>query len=77
LRPARFARLQSASATRSGKITAARLSEVSAGPTSELLIPLVIIAFVGTLAWEFQVTLPLKRGVSRFGHPAAPGSVVA
>jgi MFS family permease len=27
--------------------------------TPELLIPLVMIAIVGTLAWEFQVTLPL------------------
>src|ERR1700722_1736564 len=27
--------------------------------TPELLIPLVMIAVVGTLAWEFQVTLPL------------------
>jgi MFS family permease len=27
--------------------------------TPELLIPLVMIAVIGTLAWEFQVTLPL------------------
>ena len=29
--------------------------------TPELLIPLVMIAVIGTLAWEFQVTLPLIR----------------
>src|SRR5919109_928906 len=29
--------------------------------TPELLIPLVMIAVIGTLAWEFQVTLPLME----------------
>jgi len=28
----------------------------------EILIPLIMIAIVGTLAWEFQVTLPLVAG---------------
>ena len=34
--------------------------------TPELLIPLVMIAVIGTLAWEFQVSLPLMA--ARFGR---------
>ena len=44
--------------------------------TPELLIPLVMIAVVGTLAWEFQVTLPLMA--SRvFGRGAAGYGLMA
>jgi MFS family permease len=45
--------------------------------TPELLIPLVMIAVVGTLAWEFQVTLPLMasqafhRGAAAYGVMAS------
>jgi MFS family permease len=45
--------------------------------TPELLIPLVMIAVVGTLAWEFQVTLPLMaseafhRGAVAYGLMAS------
>ncbi len=45
--------------------------------TPELLIPLVMIAVVGTLAWEFQVTLPLMaseafhRGAAAYGMMAS------
>ena len=47
------------------------------GRTPELLIPLVMIAVVGTLAWEFQVTLPLMaskafhRGAAAYGVMAS------
>jgi len=41
--------------------------------TPELLIPLVIIAVVGTLAWEFQVTLPLMASKVFHGGAAAYG----
>jgi MFS family permease len=43
----------------------------------ELLIPLVMIAVIGTLAWEFQVTLPLMasqvfhRGAAVYGVMAS------
>jgi MFS family permease len=44
--------------------------------TPELLIPLLMIALVGTLAWEFQVTLPLMA--SRvFGGGAGAYGVMA
>ena len=43
--------------------------------TPALLIPLVMIAVVGTLAWEFQVSLPLMAGV--FGGGAAAYGVMA
>ena len=44
--------------------------------TPELLVPLLMIAVVGTLAWEFQVTLPLIA--SRvFGGDAATYGVMA
>jgi MFS family permease len=41
--------------------------------TPELLIPLVMIAVVGTLAWEFQVTLPLMASQVFHGGTAAYG----
>ena len=41
--------------------------------TPELLIPLIMIAVVGTLAWEFQVTLPLMASKVFHGGPAAYG----
>jgi MFS family permease len=44
--------------------------------TPELLIPLVMIAVVGTLAWEFQVTLPLMAS-SAFHRGAAAYGVMA
>ena len=44
--------------------------------TPELLIPLVMIAVVGTLAWEFQVTLPLMAS-KVFGGGAAAYGVMA
>ncbi len=44
--------------------------------TPELLIPLVMIAVVGTLAWEFQVTLPLMAS-SVFHRGAAAYGVMA
>jgi len=44
--------------------------------TPELLIPLLMIAVVGTLAWEFQVTLPLMAS-KVFGGGAASYGVMA
>src|SRR5580692_10170062 len=44
--------------------------------TPELLIPLIMIAVVGTLAWEFQVTLPLMAS-QVFHHGAAAYGVMA
>jgi len=41
--------------------------------TPELLIPLVMIAVVGTLAWEFQVTLPLMASKVFHGGAGAYG----
>jgi MFS family permease len=41
--------------------------------TPELLIPLLMIAVVGTLAWEFQVTLPLMASDAFHGGAAAYG----
>jgi MFS family permease len=41
--------------------------------TPELLIPLIMIAVVGTLAWEFQVTLPLMATNVFHGGAAAYG----
>jgi MFS family permease len=41
--------------------------------TPELLIPLIMIAVVGTLAWEFQVTLPLMASKVFHGGAAAYG----
>src|SRR5712691_5156254 len=44
--------------------------------TPELLIPLVMIAVIGTLAWEFQVTLPLMAS-QVFHHGAAAYGLMA
>jgi MFS family permease len=44
--------------------------------TPELLIPLVMIAIIGTLAWEFQVSLPLMAS-KVFGGGAAAYGVMA
>jgi MFS family permease len=44
--------------------------------TPELLIPLLMIALVGTLAWEFQVTLPLIAS-KVFGGGAGSYGVMA
>ena len=41
--------------------------------TPELLIPLVMIAVIGTLAWEFQVTLPLMASQAFHGGAAYYG----
>ena len=41
--------------------------------TPDLLIPLIMIAVVGTLAWEFQVTLPLMASKVFNGGAAAYG----
>jgi len=41
--------------------------------TPELLIPLVMIAVIGTLAWEFQVTLPLMASKVFHGGAGAYG----
>jgi MFS family permease len=41
--------------------------------TPELLIPLVMISVVGTLAWEFQVTLPLMASKVFGGNVASYG----
>jgi MFS family permease len=44
--------------------------------TPELLIPLIMIAIIGTLAWEFQVSLPLMAS-KVFGGGAAAYGVMA
>jgi MFS family permease len=44
--------------------------------TPELLVPLLMIAVVGTLAWEFQVSLPLMA-TNVFGGGAADYGVMA
>jgi len=41
--------------------------------TPDLLIPLVMIAVIGTLAWEFQVTLPLMASQVFHGGAASYG----
>jgi len=41
--------------------------------TPQLLIPLLMIALIGTLAWEFQVTLPLMASNVFHGGTAAYG----
>ena len=41
--------------------------------TPELLIPLLMIAVIGTLAWEFNVTLPLMASKVFHGGAAAYG----
>jgi MFS family permease len=44
--------------------------------TPELLVPLIMIAVIGTLAWEFQVSLPLMAS-KVFGGGAAAYGVMA
>jgi MFS family permease len=44
--------------------------------TPELLVPLLMIALIGTLAWEFQVSLPLMA-TKVFGGGAATYGVMA
>jgi MFS family permease len=44
--------------------------------TPELLVPLLLIALVGTLAWEFQITLPLMAS-DVFGGGAGAYGVMA
>jgi MFS family permease len=44
--------------------------------TPELLVPLLMIALVGTLAWEFQITLPLMAS-DVFGGGAGAYGVMA
>jgi MFS family permease len=41
--------------------------------TPELLVPLIMIAVIGTLAWEFNVTLPLMASQVFHGGAAAYG----
>ncbi|HEY6479543.1 MAG TPA: MFS transporter, partial [Streptosporangiaceae bacterium] len=41
--------------------------------TPELIVPLVMIAVIGTLAWEFPVTLPLMARNIFHGGPGAYG----
>jgi MFS family permease len=41
--------------------------------TPELIVPLVMIAIIGTLAWEFPVTLPLMARNIFHGGPGAYG----
>jgi MFS family permease len=45
--------------------------------TPELLIPLIMIAVIGTLAWEFNVTLPLMASKVFHGGAAAYGTMAS
>src|ERR1019366_8558278 len=45
--------------------------------TPELLVPLVMITVVGTLAWEFQVSLPLMARYAFRGSAATYGTMLA
>jgi predicted MFS family arabinose efflux permease len=45
--------------------------------SSELLVPLVMIAVVGTLAWEFQVSLPLVARSTFHGDAGTYGTMMA
>ncbi len=45
--------------------------------TPELLVPLVMITVVGTLAWEFQVSLPLMARFAFHGSAATYGTMLA
>ncbi len=67
LRPARFAR-------RSGQV---REGLRYVRRTPELLVPLVMITVVGTLAWEFQVSLPLMASDAFHGNAATYGTMLA
>jgi MFS family permease len=42
-----------------------------------LLLPLLMVAVVGTLAWEFQVSLPLLAGVTFHGGAGLYGAMTA
>jgi MFS family permease len=45
--------------------------------TPELLVPLIMITVVGTLAWEFQVSLPLMARYAFHGSAATYGTMLA
>jgi MFS family permease len=45
--------------------------------TPLLLVPLIMIAVIGTLAWEFQVTLPLLASKTFHGGPGTYGAMTA
>jgi MFS family permease len=45
--------------------------------TPELLVPLIMITVVGTLAWEFQVSLPLVAKFTFHGSAATYGTMLA
>ena len=45
--------------------------------TPELLVPLIMITVVGTLAWEFQVSLPLLARFTFHGSAATYGTMLA
>src|SRR2546430_566187 len=45
--------------------------------TPELLIPLLMIAVIGTLAWEFQVSLPLMASKVFHGGAASYGGMAS
>ncbi|MGH8995846.1 MAG: MFS transporter [Acidimicrobiales bacterium] len=45
--------------------------------TPELLVPLTMILVVGTLAWEFQVSLPLMARFTFHGSAATYGTMLA
>jgi MFS family permease len=45
--------------------------------TPELLVPLIMITVVGTLAWEFQVSLPLMARFAFHGSAATYGTMLA
>ncbi len=47
------------------------------GRTPELLVPLLMITVVGTLAWEFQVSLPLVARFTFSGSAATYGTMLA
>jgi len=45
--------------------------------TPELLVPLAMITLIGTLAWEFQVSLPLVARYTFHGSAATYGTMLA
>jgi MFS family permease len=45
--------------------------------TPELLVPLLMITLVGTLSWEFQVSLPLMARFTFHGSAATYGTMLA
>ena len=48
-----------------------------AARTPELAVPLVMIAVVGTLAWEFQVSLPLMARLAFHGRASTYGTMLS